>query len=252
VLHDGCRPVSLEASPCSPEPQEKTQRKIQRSVKSDEEGAEKQEEHKGKIGKIDDQLKMQEEHQWWDTDRKDGTHQTQHLVMSASYERLDPNNDNPYALRYNIRKTHSTNCVVNLVRSRGARSTSHTAKKTNAGAIEHLATKTLKMNTTLKGRRRLNVNQISGSRNRLSPKVRCNRGDNHKSTTSLKQMTMLALSNPILSMSTRARKLSWSTLLSKHLAKSIREILYCRIRTKYTNRSVKMSTNHSREILIDG
>jgi hypothetical protein len=104
VLHDGCRPVSLEASPCSPEPQEKTQWKTQKSVKLGEEGAEKQEEHQGKIGKIEDQTKMQKEHQWWDTDRKDGTHQRQHLVTSASYERPDPNNDNPYALRYSLRK----------------------------------------------------------------------------------------------------------------------------------------------------
>jgi hypothetical protein len=86
VFHDGCRPVSLEASPCSPKPQEKTQWKTQRSVKSGEEEAEKQEEHQGKIGKIDDQPKMQEEHQWWDADRKDRTHQRQHPVTSASYE----------------------------------------------------------------------------------------------------------------------------------------------------------------------
>jgi hypothetical protein len=84
----------------------------------------------------------------------------------------------------------------------------HIAKKTKAGVIGRLATKTLKKNTTLKGRRRLNVNQISGSRNNLSPKVRWNRGGNHKIMSSLKQMTMLTLSNPILSMSTRARKLS--------------------------------------------
>jgi hypothetical protein len=153
--------VSLEASPCSPEPQEKTQRKTQRSVKSSEEGAEKQEEHQGKLGRIEDQPKMQEDHQWWGTGRKDGTHQRQHLVMSASYERSDPNNDNPYALRYSLRK--------------------HTAKKTTAGVIRRLATKTLKRNITLKGRRRLNVNQISDNRNSLSPKVRWNRGGNHKS-----------------------------------------------------------------------
>jgi hypothetical protein len=104
VLHDGYRPVSLEASPCSPEPQEKTQRKIQRSVKSGEDEAEKQEEHQGKIKKIEDQPKMQEEHQWWDADRKDGTHQRQHPVTSASYERSDPNNDNPYAMHYSLRK----------------------------------------------------------------------------------------------------------------------------------------------------
>jgi translation initiation factor 2B subunit (eIF-2B alpha/beta/delta family) len=64
VLHNGCRHVSLEASPCSPEPQEKTQRKTQSSVKSGEEGTEKQQEHQEKIGRIEDQPKMQEEHQW--------------------------------------------------------------------------------------------------------------------------------------------------------------------------------------------
>jgi hypothetical protein len=77
-----------------------------------------------------------------------------------------------------------------------------------AGVIERLTKKTLKRNTTLKGRRRLNVNQISSSRNSLSPKVRWNRGGNHKSTSSLKKMLMLALNNPIMSMSIRARKLS--------------------------------------------
>jgi hypothetical protein len=74
VLHDGCRPMSLEASPCSPEPQEETQRKTQRSVKSSEEYAERQEEHKEKAGRIEDQPKMQENHQWWDADRKNETH----------------------------------------------------------------------------------------------------------------------------------------------------------------------------------
>jgi hypothetical protein len=44
-------------------------------------------------------------------------------------------------------------------------------------------------------------------------------------------MMMLALSNPILSMGTRTRNLSESTLLSKHLVKSISEILSCKIRT---------------------
>jgi hypothetical protein len=62
MLHDSCRPVSLEASPCSLEPQEKTQRKTQRSVKSGEEGVEKQEEQQEKTGRIDDQPKMQEKH----------------------------------------------------------------------------------------------------------------------------------------------------------------------------------------------
>jgi hypothetical protein len=43
MLHDGCRTVSLEASPCSPEPREETQKKTQRTVKLSEEYAEKQE-----------------------------------------------------------------------------------------------------------------------------------------------------------------------------------------------------------------
>jgi hypothetical protein len=62
----------------------------------------------------------------------------------------------------------------------------HTAKKMKTRVIKRLATKTLKRNTTLKDRRRLNINQISGSRNNPSPKVRWNRGGNHKSTGSLK------------------------------------------------------------------
>jgi hypothetical protein len=37
VLHDGCRTVSLEASPSSPKPQEETQTKTQRTVKSSKE-----------------------------------------------------------------------------------------------------------------------------------------------------------------------------------------------------------------------
>jgi hypothetical protein len=65
----------------------------QRSVKSGEKGAEKQEKHQEKIGMIEDQPKMQEEHQRWDANRKDGTHQRQHLMTSASYERSESNND---------------------------------------------------------------------------------------------------------------------------------------------------------------
>jgi hypothetical protein len=65
-----------------------------------------------------------------------------------------------------------------------------------SGVIRRLATKTLKRNTTPKDRRRLNINQISGSRNSLSPKVRWIRGGNYKSTSSLKQMAMLSAQQP--------------------------------------------------------
>jgi hypothetical protein len=37
VLHDNCRTMSLEASPCGSEPQEDTQRKTQRMVLSSKE-----------------------------------------------------------------------------------------------------------------------------------------------------------------------------------------------------------------------
>jgi hypothetical protein len=98
--------------------------------------------------------------------------------------------------------------------------------------------------------RKLNVNQISGSGNSFGSKVRSNDGSKHKSTSSLKNMTMLVLSNPILSMSTRIRKLGKSFLLNKYLVKSLRDS--CKIHTKNMNRSVKMSVNHNRESLVDG
>jgi hypothetical protein len=72
------------------------------------------------------------------------------------------------------------------------------AKKMNATIIRRLGTKTLKRNTILEGRGRLHVNKISGGRNSLGPKVRWDGGSNHKSMSSLRNMMMLALSNPIL------------------------------------------------------
>jgi hypothetical protein len=48
----------------------------------------------------------------------------------------------------------------------------HTTKKAKAGVIGRLTIKMLKRNTTLKELRRLNANQISGSRNSLGPKMR--------------------------------------------------------------------------------
>jgi hypothetical protein len=64
----------------------------------------------------------------------------------------------------------------------------------------------------------LNIDEIGGSGNSLNPKVRQKRSGNHQCTSRLKKVTMLALSHTILSMSTRIRKLSKSTLLSKKSA----------------------------------
>jgi hypothetical protein len=65
-------------------------------------------------------------------------------------------------------------------------------------------------------------------------------------------LMMPTIKNPILSMRTRTRKLDKSTMLSKYLVKSLKEILSCEICTKNMNRSVKMGVNYSRESLIDG
>jgi hypothetical protein len=140
VLHDDCRTISLETSPCSPEPPEETQKKTQRTVKSSEEYAQKQEKHQGKVGKKKGPSKMKEKHQWWDADRKDETHQRQHPVMSASYERPGPNGDNPYALRYSLKNTLNGLCDQLSALTRCKKHIAHTTKKTKVGVIGHLAT----------------------------------------------------------------------------------------------------------------
>jgi hypothetical protein len=64
----------------------------------------------------------------------------------------------------------------------------------------------------------LNIDEIGGSENSLSPKVRRKISGNHQRTGRLKKVMMLTLSHAILSMSTRTRELSKSTLLSKKRA----------------------------------
>ena len=81
--------------------------------------------------------------------------------------------------------------------------------------------------------------------------MRGNRRSKHKSTSRLKEMTMLAF-RKIFTYRVRSRKLRKSTVCRKDLTKSIRKIFTYRVSTKNTNRSVEMSANHSRKILIDG
>ncbi|WVZ59333.1 hypothetical protein U9M48_009488 [Paspalum notatum var. saurae] len=57
--------------------------------------------------------------------------------------------------------------------------------------------------------------------------MRRNRRSKHQSTSRLKEMTMLAFSNTVLSMSARARKLGKSTLRRKDLTKSIEKDIHC-------------------------
>jgi hypothetical protein len=67
-------------------------------------------------------------------------------------------------------------------------------------------TKTMKARVImLNDRGRMNANQISDGGNTVDPKVRWDGIIKHKNTSSLKNMVMPRLSNPILSMSTRIR-----------------------------------------------
>jgi hypothetical protein len=118
---------------------------------------------------------MQEEHQWWDTDRNDGTHQREHPVTSAAYERPDLTTITLMFCAIAQENTLNRLCSQLSALTRCKKHIAHTSKKMKAGVIERLATKTLKRNTTMKGQKRLNINQISSSRNSLSPKVRWNR-----------------------------------------------------------------------------
>jgi hypothetical protein len=64
--------------------------------------------------------------------------------------------------------------------------------------------KTLIGSRALKSRGGLSINEKNSRGNSLSPKVWSKISGNEKSTSSLKNMAMLTLSNTILSMSTRA------------------------------------------------
>jgi hypothetical protein len=63
-------------------------------------------------------------------------------------------------------------------------------------------------------------------------------------------MTMLTLSNAILSMAARTRELSKSALLSKNTTQLLGDILTSRVSTEHMNRCRKLSEDHSRKTLI--
>jgi hypothetical protein len=65
-------------------------------------------------------------------------------------------------------------------------------------------------------------------------------------------MTMLTLSNAILSMGSRIGELSKSALLSKNTTQLLGDILTSRVNTEHTNRCRKLSEDHSRKTLIYG
>jgi hypothetical protein len=68
----------------------------------------------------------------------------------------------------------------------------------------------------------LNVHKINNSRDGFSPELRRNRGGKQQSSSGLKKVMMLTLSNTVLSMSTGARVLRKSALLRKKVTKRTR------------------------------
>jgi hypothetical protein len=65
-------------------------------------------------------------------------------------------------------------------------------------------------------------------------------------------MAMLTLSYAILSMRTRTRELSKSTLLSKNTAQMLGDILTSRVSTVHTNMRRKLGKNYGCKTLIFG
>ena len=74
--------------------------------------------------------------------------------------------------------------------------------------------------------------------------------NNHQRTSRLKQMTMLALGNAILSMSTRTRELGKSTLFREKTTQQLRDILSSGVSTKCTNGRGKLGVNHGSKTFI--
>ena len=76
-------------------------------------------------------------------------------------------------------------------------------------------------------------------------------GYGHQRASRLTKVTMLALNNPILSMSTRTRELSKCALLNKESAQQMREIHTSRICVKDMDSSGKPGMNQGGKLLID-
>ena len=78
-----------------------------------------------------------------------------------------------------------------------------TAKDTEMIVVRRSAMKTLTRATIMKTRGRLQVNKINCSADSVNPEVRWKKSAKKKSTSHLQDVTVLALSNPVLRMSPR-------------------------------------------------
>ena len=86
---------------------------------------------------------------------------------------------------------------------RGKQNKTTTTKHTKMIVAGRGAMKTLTRATITKTRRRLKVDEINSSADSISPEMRWDGRPKKKGTSRLQDMTMLALSNPVLRMSPR-------------------------------------------------
>jgi hypothetical protein len=124
--------------------------------------------------------------------------------------------------------------------------------KTMKMAIEAWGVKKMLIGSaTLKSSRRLAIDEKNHRRNNFSPKMGNKLIGEEESKCSLKNVAMLALSNTILSMSTKTRELGKGTLLSKIGTMSSRDVFTSRVSTKNSNRRVELCADYSGKLLIN-
>jgi hypothetical protein len=136
--------------------------------------------------------------------------------------------------------------------TRGKENIANTTKQMKHRIVSRATKKPLERNGTLKSSRSLHINEIGGDRDNLGPEMRRKRRSNHHRTSSLKKMKMLTLSQAILSIRTRIRELSKSTLLSKNTAQMLGDVVTSRVGAKHMNRHRKLGKNHYCKTLIYG
>ena len=116
--------------------------------------------------------------------------------------------------------------------------------------ITRSAIETLTRAAITKEGRWLQVKKINCSADSISPKVRGNIGTQKKSTSRLQNVTVLALSNPILGMGPRTGKLRQGALRSKEGAKGLGKVFFTIIRPKGLDRGGELGTNHGNKRAI--
>ena len=160
--------------------------------------------------------------EWRSYKRKGDSHQRSHHVKYVYDERKDHSNDNPYVQDCTQKHTLSWLSSQLCPLTRGKQDITCASK--NPKMV--IARWNTKQHLTRTFSRQfgwwLSIYEIYCSGNSITPKVIRKKGGNQKGSSSLNEMAMLALSNTILSVSTRTRKLRKSTLWGQKLAKSTR------------------------------